>query len=488
MGNELGIPLLDSYTQTQLHGRLWAASCETQGYRAAMEDACIFAHPLLTSEAHQQKYPGTTTSVFGVCDGHGSDSVANWLKQQLPSFLSRLPDLHSYNTLQEAIVSLDYALVREQLAFKAQLKLDERSEGERLGGSTLLLAIVTLKNTPVATYPAVSSVASSAAAETMQVTVVNLGDGRALAIYPQDEELPLVQVTVDHKPDLPCEKQRVTKAGSFVSQGRIDGNLNLSRAMGDCGDKDRPEVAFHEQPITSVPDIYSLTDMFHPGNFLLLACDGYFEKSEQNEDVVKHLLAEWQAGTGQVGIAKPSSVGDCMKTTLMSLTRHSIEKAQSGDNHTAILLYFAPEPAPDAQDLIQTYNRAEDQKSGETSQYAQQQTQGARRSFQQRCDVPVDAIAEEEKKDDYLRDDEDKPIVPIVWKTDSKLVVPLTPPFSLESVTQWMDTSTAQCKLLQQQKEVREEFDRYNAEFAMATERALERKRKKMASDSEETH
>lgn len=40
-------------------------------------------------------------------------------------------------------------------------------------------------------------------------------------------------MSTDHKPDLENEKERVKNAGGFISDGRINGNLNLSRAIGD---------------------------------------------------------------------------------------------------------------------------------------------------------------------------------------------------------------------------------------------------------------
>ena len=37
----------------------------------------------------------------------------------------------------------------------------------------------------------------------------------------------------DHKPDLEIEKDRILKAGGFIHAGRVNGSLNLARAIGN---------------------------------------------------------------------------------------------------------------------------------------------------------------------------------------------------------------------------------------------------------------
>lgn len=59
----------------------------------------------------------------------------------------------------------------------------------------------------------------------------------------------------DHKPENPIEKERIYNAGSEIVDGRVDGNLNLSRSLGDLKHKTTPGLSVDKQPITCVPDI-----------------------------------------------------------------------------------------------------------------------------------------------------------------------------------------------------------------------------------------
>lgn len=81
----------------------------------------------------------------------------------------------------------------------------------------------------------------------------NAGDSRAVACVNGQA----VELSRDHKPMDAGELQRITKAGSTVNDGRVNGGLNLSRALGDLEYKRAP-VKPEEQAITAMPDILKI--------------------------------------------------------------------------------------------------------------------------------------------------------------------------------------------------------------------------------------
>lgn len=65
----------------------------------------------------------------------------------------------------------------------------------------------------------------------------------------------------------------VVQAGGFVADGRVNGSLNLSRAIGDLEYKQTKELGPGEQMVTAMPEVRKET--LQPGDtFIFLACDG----------------------------------------------------------------------------------------------------------------------------------------------------------------------------------------------------------------------
>ena len=75
------------------------------------------------------------------------------------------------------------------------------------------------------------------------------------------------------------EKARISAAGGFVDFGRVNGNLALSRAIGDFEFKKSAELSPEQQIVTAYPDVtvHELTD---DDEFLVIACDGLCFKME----------------------------------------------------------------------------------------------------------------------------------------------------------------------------------------------------------------
>lgn len=68
--------------------------------------------------------------------------------------------------------------------------------------------------------------------------VANAGDSRCVLCHGNIT----MKLTVDHKPTNPGEEKRIVDAGGFVTEGRVNGCLNLSRAIGDMNYKQVCEV------------------------------------------------------------------------------------------------------------------------------------------------------------------------------------------------------------------------------------------------------
>ena len=71
------------------------------------------------------------------------------------------------------------------------------------------------------------------------------------------------------------EQARISAAGGYVDYGRVNGNLALSRAIGDFDFKKSAELSPEQQIVTAYPDVttHEITD---DDEFLVIACDGMF--------------------------------------------------------------------------------------------------------------------------------------------------------------------------------------------------------------------
>jgi serine/threonine protein phosphatase PrpC len=163
------------------------------------------------------------------------------------------------------------------------------------------------------------------------ITVVHLGDSRAILVRggaknDDRDDFTIDVLTQDHRTDLTSELERIKNAGGSVGDGRVDGKLNVTRAIGDFAFKNDPKLSVEEQKVIPIPDIIR-RGQINEDDFLLIGCDGLFEKLS-SESVVHIIRRE----------LKKNNFNDPCKA-LVTLFDEAVA-AGSTDNITASLVMF----------------------------------------------------------------------------------------------------------------------------------------------------
>jgi len=174
------------------------------------------------------------------------------------------------------------------------------------------------------------------------LTVANAGDSRAVLCRSRNtscEEEAKVNVNVkghyaypmsyDHKPSQTHEMNRILRSGGFVNHfGRINGNLNLSRSIGDLKYKQVPGIPPPHQMITAEPDIMQI--VLNPDDeFLLLGCDGIWD-CLTNEQAVDFVM-------NRIDSRSPTEIGTEMLDLIIS-DDPRVTQGIGGDNMTIMII------------------------------------------------------------------------------------------------------------------------------------------------------
>lgn len=219
-----------------------------QGWRMSMEDAHISIPDL-----------DKNTSLFAVFDGHGGAEVAkfcadNFAKELLQN--ASFKEGNYANSLKETFLKMDEILMGDNgMDLLRQYKQDAEMTTCFAGCTANVVLIVDRK-----------------------AYIANAGDSRCIS-YTNDKKV--LALSFDHKPDNEEEKKRIVKAGGYVSDGRVNDNLNLSRAIGDLEYKKSTELKPEEQIISAFPDVVeqSIDDQ----SFFIIGCDGIWETKTAEE-------------------------------------------------------------------------------------------------------------------------------------------------------------------------------------------------------------
>lgn len=243
MGQTLSEPVVEKASASGGDERLIFGVSSMQGWRISMEDAHATVLDLQAEDGKDHKPADVESrlSFFGVYDGHGGDKVAQFAGENIHLIIAK----------QEAFKKgdIEQALKDGFLATDRAILNDPRYE-EEVSGCTASVGILSSK----------------------KIYVGNAGDSRSV-LGVKGRAKPL---SFDHKPQNEGEKARITAAGGFVDFGRVNGNLALSRAIGDFEFKKSAELAPEQQIVTAYPDV-TVHDISDDDEFLVVACDGIWD-------------------------------------------------------------------------------------------------------------------------------------------------------------------------------------------------------------------
>jgi len=295
------------------------AVAEMQGWRTNHEDA------------HAIWCDGPKAG-FWVLDGHGGDGAALFSAPELSRKFQ-------FDAGAEARLPSNETIEKGFQAADDRLRSYFSECPDRDSGSTVVGAVIARK-----------------ADDTYDLKLLNCGDSRALVVRrPTEDESsptsfpvripqhlsacetpveecpwPVIAESIDHKPNHPTEKSRIEAAGGSVSEEeppRLDGNLAVSRGLGDFEYKADSSRAVAEQKVSCIPDIYEVSGL-PQGTICVLACDGVWDV-QTGKDVADH-VRNWLAREPD------ADLGDIAA----SLVQRSLQM-NSRDNVTAMIISFS---------------------------------------------------------------------------------------------------------------------------------------------------
>ncbi|KKK19578.1 hypothetical protein AOCH_004826 [Aspergillus ochraceoroseus] len=244
MGQTLSEPVVDkTSSEGQDECCIYGVSA-MQGWRISMEDAHAAVLDLQAKQTgvnYKPTDPDKRLAFFGVYDGHGGDKVALFAGDKVHRIVAKQDSF--------AKGDIEQALKDGFLATDRAILEDPRYE-EEVSGCTAAVSVISKH----------------------KIWVANAGDSRSV-LGVKGRAKPL---SFDHKPQNEGEKARISAAGGFVDFGRVNGNLALSRAIGDFEFKKSPELSPEQQIVTAYPDV-TVHDVTDDDEFLVIACDGIWD-------------------------------------------------------------------------------------------------------------------------------------------------------------------------------------------------------------------
>ena len=225
-------------------------------------------------------------NLFGVFDGHGGKEIAQFVSNHFSDeFIQNKKYLKGdiKNALKETFIKMDEIMQTlngkeeiKQYARKSKEEDELQSINEPPNPQMKMFSQLIPQKNPesdeISLRTGCTACVCAIEEKSKKVYFANAGDSRVV-ICKKGKAIPM---SVDHKPDLEKEKDRIYKADGWISDGRVKGNLNLTRGLGDLEYKSNKHLKPEEQIITADPVILS-DDFNNDVDFIIVGCDGIWD-------------------------------------------------------------------------------------------------------------------------------------------------------------------------------------------------------------------
>ena len=323
------------------------AASSMQGWRPSNEDHHLLS-PSITIPLPSAQWGGDITlrdhSLFAVFDGHGGGWTSHYAGNNMCRVLCARKEWSEYLALSEAeradvpgiellksalagaFVDLDDELYRIHLGTLVPDLNNNGSEGRDDGSDT---SNSRRSSSPAGLPPkapkagakkGVKSTPSPAAISQFDLAYLkgdrsgstsvavlltpshiicaNAGDSRCILVR-SGVAFPM---SFDHKPTTACEHGRIVNASGLVHMKRVDGDLAVSRGLGDFRFKGNTDLKVEHQKVSSSPDILVNPRDQGSDEMIILACDGIWDVLSNQEcaKTVQELLDEGETRVDMV--------------------------------------------------------------------------------------------------------------------------------------------------------------------------------------------
>ncbi|CAN0927342.1 Probable protein phosphatase 2C 27 [Linum grandiflorum] len=225
-----------------------------------------------------------------VFDGHGGTDAALFVRKNILRFI--VEDSQFPICVEKAIKS---AFLKADYAFADDASVDISS------GTTAITALMFERT----------------------LIIANAGDCRAVL----GRRGRAIELSKDHKPNCTPERLRIEKLGGVIYDGYLNGQLSVSRALGDWHMKGTKGSAC---PLSAEPELHG-TSLTEEDEFLILGCDGL-----------------WDVMSSQCAVTivrKELMIHNDPERCSKELVREAL-KRNTCDNLTAVVICFSRDPPP----------------------------------------------------------------------------------------------------------------------------------------------